>query len=206
MSQRRGAIAGMVGPVVFGGVVAFLTALQYDFMVEIAWIWPSGLALGTMGWLQVLNFVFFGLALMVLAVGLHRGVAPGGRGAWVGPALLAAAGAAAVLLGFKVDANSSGAHESWHGLIHGLAFVLFALSLLPAFFFLWRRMRRDPRWGGHAGYALVTGVGAVVLFFVPWTPALFLFLVFTLAWIEVTAPRLRALAGGPATGRVPSAK
>jgi hypothetical protein len=80
-----------------------LTLMQYDFMVETGWPWPSGLALGTWGWLQVLNFVFFGLTMIAFAVGLHRSVAVGGRMSWVGPILFIVAGVAMVLLGFKVD-------------------------------------------------------------------------------------------------------
>src|SRR3712207_4231375 len=107
----------MIGPAVFVLILVVLTLIQYDFMVEIGWVWPSGLALGTLGWLQVLNFVFFGLTMIAFAVGLHRSVAVGGRVSWVGPVLFAVSGVAVVLLGFKVDENPSGAPQTWHGLI-----------------------------------------------------------------------------------------
>ena len=32
-----GAFAGMVGPVLFGAILALLTALQHDFMIGIGW-------------------------------------------------------------------------------------------------------------------------------------------------------------------------
>jgi hypothetical protein len=49
-----------------------------------------------------------------------------------------------MLAGFKTDSDLSGGPQTWHGLIHGLAYFLFVFSLLPAFFLLWWRFRRDP--------------------------------------------------------------
>src|SRR5918998_6982000 len=100
VSPRNAALAGMVGPVVFALVAVFLTFAQYGFMVGLGWEplgasdvpWPSGLALGPLGWLQVLNFAFFGLTLIVFALSLHRGVASSGRLSRVAPALLVVAG------------------------------------------------------------------------------------------------------------------
>ena len=150
MSQENKALAGIIGPAMFGLIVVVLTLVQYDFMAGLGWHltrssevpWPSGLALGPLGWLQVANFVLFGFTLIAFAVGLHRGVARGGRGSSVGPALV-------ILAGFKTDPDLSGGPQTWHGLIHGLAYFHFIFSLLPAFFFLWWRLRRDPLWRGY---------------------------------------------------------
>jgi Protein of unknown function (DUF998) len=111
VSSRNAALAGMIGPAVFAFVVVVLTLAQYGFMIRLGWDpvgisnvpWPSGLALGPLGWLQVLNFAYFGLTLIVFSLGLHRGVASLGRGSWAGPALLAVAGVALVLAAFKTD-------------------------------------------------------------------------------------------------------
>jgi hypothetical protein len=98
---RWAALAGMVGPPLFAAVIVLATLLQYDFLRGLGWHpidaspvpYPSALALGPYGWLQVANFVLFGLLLLVFAMGFHRGVEAGraGRGAIAGPALLAAA-------------------------------------------------------------------------------------------------------------------
>jgi hypothetical protein len=61
--------------------------------------------------------------------------------------------------------------------------------LLLALVFLWRRLRRDALWRGHAPYTLFTGAFAVLLLFLP-EAAFYLFLVVVLAWFEVTALRL----------------
>jgi hypothetical protein len=63
------AIAGMMGPALFGSVLLALSALEYSFMLGIGWqpiadpagAWPSALALGPHGLVQVANFVVSGL-------------------------------------------------------------------------------------------------------------------------------------------------
>jgi hypothetical protein len=190
------AVAGMVGPVLFATTLLALTVVQYDYMLGIGWrplrdpagAWPSGLALGSYGWVQTSNFVLSGFVLMVFSAGLHLGVADG-RGSRVGPTLLFAAGAAMALMGFETDPIQSTAPRTLHNLIHDLAFALFVLALLPAFFFLWRRFREDALWQNHARYTLITGVLAIVLFLLPGA-AYYLFLAVVLVWFEVTAVKL----------------
>lgn len=206
MAQRNGALAGLVAPVMFGAVILVLTVAQYDFMVGLGWHplrdsgvpWPSGLALGPHGWLHVANSAVVGALLVVFAFGLHRGMAGGSK---VGPALLAVTGAAFVLSGFKTDPDISGGPQSWHGMIHGIAYLLIVFSILPTFFFLWRRMRRDPLWRGHGLYTLITGVAMVVLFLTPWSPSFYFFLALMLVWVEVTALRLRSVTAGITAAR-----
>ena len=166
MLLRNAAFAGMIGPALFALIVVVLTVAQYGFMVELGWDprgtpevpWPSGLALGPLGWLLVVNFILFGLALMVFAVGLHRGVDARVRGFVIGPVLLVVAGVALVLVAFKTDPSPSGGPQSRHGLVHGLAFLLLVLSLLLSFLLLWWRLRRDPLWRGYDLYAIITAV------------------------------------------------
>jgi hypothetical membrane protein len=201
MMVKVGAFAGMAGPILFGAILVVLTVVQYDFMVEMGWqplgdpagAWPSGLALGPYGWIQVLNFVVSGLLLMLLAVGLHAGADR--RGARLGPVLLLIAGAAMALMGFKTDPIFGEGPRTLHGWIHDLAFALFVLTLLPSFFFLWRSFGKDAPWRNHARYTLTTGVIAALLISLP-SVAYYLFVVVVLAWMEVTAIRLWRLSGG----------
>ncbi len=185
----------MAGPILFGAILVVLTVVQYDFMVEIGWqplgdpagAWPSGLALGPYGWIQVLNFVVSGLLLMLLAVGLHTGV--DGRGARVGPVLLLIAGAAMALMGFETDPIFREGPRTLHGWIHDLAFALFVLALLPSFFFLWRRFRKATSWRNHARYTLATGTLAALLLALPGV-AYYLFLAVVLLWLSATGAKL----------------
>jgi uncharacterized protein DUF998 len=197
---RVAAAAGVIGPVLFAATLLVLTVINHDFMLGIGWrplrdpagAWPSGLTLGPYGWVQVLNFTLSGLLLAAFAVGLHLGTTGGSR---AGPALLFVAGAAMALMGFETDPIHRTGPRTPHGLVHDLAFVVFVLALLPAFFFLWRRLSKDALWRGHARYTLVTGVLATFLLLLPGV-AYYVFIVVVLAWFEVTAMRLRRLSGG----------
>jgi len=204
MSERNGALAGMIGPAMFAFIAVVLTVLQYNFLVRLGWEpvgvsdvpWPSALALGPYGSLQILNFVLFGIMLIVFAAGLQRGVAPSGRVSWAGPALLIVAGVALVVLAFKADPHMSARAHTWHGSIHIAAFLLLGLSFLFSLLFLWRRMGRDPLWRGYGWYSLVSAGLAVVLFFMPGQLAVYLFFAVLLVWVEVVAIHLRFIAEG----------
>jgi uncharacterized membrane protein YidH (DUF202 family) len=194
VTPQRAALAGMVGPALFGGGLVTLTALQYDFLLGIGWeplkdpsgVWPSGLSLGPYGWAQDLDFALSGSLLAVFAVGLHRGITGGSRS---GPALLFVAGVAMALLAFETDPMDRAGPRTLHGSVHDAAFVLFVLALVPALFLLWRRMREDTRWRGHARYTLATALIASACLVLPGA-AYYLFLAAVLAWFEVTAVKL----------------
>jgi hypothetical protein len=159
------AIAGIIGPALFGTVLLALSVFEYDFMLGIGWhpvadpagAWPSGLALGPYGPVQVANFVVSGLLLVFFSLGLHLG-ATNGRGSPLGPALLLA-GTAMTLMGFETDPIGRIGPRSLHGLIHDAPYVIFVLAFMAALFSLWRRFDADPRWRGHARYTLATGGG-----------------------------------------------
>ena len=76
---KLAARAGMIGPVLFGLVLAALTFLQYDFLLSLGWDpihaptfdWPSGLALGDYGWIMTATFLLSGLMMAIFASGLR---------------------------------------------------------------------------------------------------------------------------------------
>jgi uncharacterized membrane protein YidH (DUF202 family) len=190
------AVAGTIGPVLFGSVLLTLSVLEFDFMLGIGWrpvvnpagAWPSGLALGPYGLVQIANFVVSGLLLAFFALGLHLETRDG-HSSPLGPAFLFAAGTAMALMGFETDPIRRIGPRSLHGIIHDAAYVIFVLAFLAALFSLWRRFEADPRWRGHARYTFATMILAVLLLLLPGV-AYYLFIVTLLAWIEVTAIRL----------------
>ncbi len=149
------------------------------------------MALGPYGWAQSLSFAVSGLLLAVFALGLHHGMAGSSK---AGPALLLLSGVAMTLLAFATDPIIRAGPRTLHGWVHDLAFVLFIVSLAPSFFFLWRRMEKDPLWRGHGRYTLVTGLLTAPLFLLP-GPTYYLSLALILAWLEALAIRLWAVAG-----------
>ncbi len=146
-----GAIAGLLAGPLFLGVALLLSFVQSGFMEELGWdVWPSGLALGPWGALQVVNFIVFGSLIIVFASGLGRRLMPG-RLAWLGPLLLALAGAAEVLAAFNTD--PTGAPVTWHGQVHSGATAAFFTFLLTGY--VATLVRRDPLWRGARRYVLL---------------------------------------------------
>jgi len=186
----------MVGPVLFGFVLLALTSLQYDFMLGIGWrpltdpadAWPSGLALGPYGPVQIANFVVSGLLLAFFAMGLRLKITDG-RGSRRGTSLLIASGVSMTLMGFETDPIQRIGPRSLHGTIHDAAFVLSVFTFLAALVLLWRRFEGDPLWRTHARYTLATCILAMLLLLLPGV-AYYLFIATLLAWIEVSAIRL----------------
>src|SRR5438876_2188233 len=77
---RLAALAGMIGPLLFGSVLLVLTVVEYDFMRSLGWEplsvttsdWPSGLALGPYGYVMTAAFLVNGLLVGLFAVGLGQ--------------------------------------------------------------------------------------------------------------------------------------
>jgi glucan phosphoethanolaminetransferase (alkaline phosphatase superfamily) len=139
--------------------------------------WTSTLALGPVGWLQVLSFAFFGLILIIFALGLHRAVASSGRPPWAAQALLVVGGVALMFAAFKTEPHLMQGPQTWHGTIHFLAFLLLVLSFFLSLFFWWRRLRGDLRWRAYAPYTLITTILYIALLFAStWQRGFYLFM------------------------------
>ena len=113
-------------------------------MERLGWeVWPSGLALGPHGWLQLLNFIALGVLLIVFAFAVREVPA---RSSWtkVAPVLLGIAGVAAGMLAFETDPPDR--DETWHGLIHGWAYFTWLASLVLSYPLTWWRVRGHPVW------------------------------------------------------------
>ena len=139
-----GAVGGAVSSFLFLLGAVAISWLEQDFMDELGWeVWPSGLALGPRGWLQTANFAVFGIllvgfALAVAAVPARR------RAMTAAPVLLGVAGVAFVALVFETDPPD--VDETWHGLLHGIAYLTWLGSILIAYPLTWWRVRRDAAW------------------------------------------------------------
>jgi hypothetical protein len=154
---RVGGTAGMVGPALFAVVFILQNVVRTD---DDAIAEPvSALSIGEYGWVQRLNFVVLGVLLLVFAAALHRGVASS-RAGWVGPTLLAVAGAGLfVAATFSLARDETGAiyDPSFHQVGGMMFFGGTALGLIA----LSRRLARDPQWRNLSRYSLGAGIAAI---------------------------------------------
>jgi hypothetical membrane protein len=148
LTQRLLLTCGVVGPVLF--IVAYLIEgiihPGYDLLRQTI----SELEILTNGWMQVANFIVFGLLIVGFAVGL-RSVLVRGKGAiWV-PLL-----EGLVALGLVGDGLF--VRDPLHTLFDIMTFVS---AMLVSFTFAWR-VAGDSRWRGWAIYSIATGILLVV--------------------------------------------
>jgi hypothetical protein len=194
-------VAGLLGPLFLGVIIALLTYVQYDFMRSLGWDalraptfdWPSGLALGPFGWLMTAAFILSGMAMMVFASGLYATLQTGSGK--IGAALMIFAGLALAGLAFTTDPTIRSTPATWHGRLHDLSFVLLGLSLMPAMIFLGFAFRQDSHWRGLAPYTWATAALAIPTFVLKGS-AFYVFLPAELAWSEILAVRLGNMPGG----------
>jgi hypothetical protein len=126
-------------------------------------------ALGPVGIIQIVNFVVYGILLLLFARGIAAQFPDGKASRW-GPPLLAVSGVCWIGGGlFVMDPQTLSmplAQLSWHGSLH----VLFGLPLsytlpISCFVFL-RRFRQDRDWSALARWTFTAGVLSAVFFVV----------------------------------------
>ena len=166
---RYGIIAGPL--FVVSSVVLALTRPGFDAVRHPA----SLLSVGTLGWLQIANFVVCGALFVAAAVGVRQALAGTRAGTW-GPILLGAFGVSVVAGGVFVADPALGfppgtpagvpAQMSWHAMLHAVAPVTAFLALsLACFVFAWRSIRSGERmW---AAVSIATGIGVQILGMLP---------------------------------------
>lgn len=161
--DRRLALFGVAGPLIFLAGVILVSWAERDFMAELGWDqWPSGTALGPHGWITVVTFLLTGLCQIAFGAALFA-QAGEGRVRQIGPAVLILSGLGMAVLGFKTDPE--GGDQTWHGLLHVIGYMTFFFPLLLAYILLawgsWNRLDRST-WK-YAPFALVPWLGVLVL-------------------------------------------
>lgn len=189
--------AGIIGPLLLGGVITALTILERDFMLSIGWKfnapldWPSGLALGPLGWLMTLTFLIGGILIVLFASGLRLSL-PRLRSAGVASWLLILSGVGMVGLISPTDKTIRTTPKTWHGILHDSSFTVIGLTLMPAMLLLGFVFLKDPRWKNLAVYTWITVALAIPTFWMKGV-AFYVFLAAILIWCEVIALRLRSI-------------
>jgi hypothetical protein len=203
-ARAQGLAAIVAGPL-FLAVIAVLTLVELDFMHGLGWgftrddqvPWPSGLALGSYGAVQIANFVLAGTLLALFVRGFRREL-PATRSGRIAVVLLATIAVGIAVSGFPTDrATAAGdAPNTWHGYLHVIAFVVVALSSLLAPIATAVALRRNPSWGGFPALSIAVVVLELVLFFpldFLGDPAFVGYLVVLFGWFAALGFRLRTL-------------
>jgi hypothetical protein len=136
----------------------------------------SLLSLGSLGWIQVANFVVSGVLYMVGAVGFRDALRPGRGSTWA-PRLVAITGVGLIVAGvFSADAGAgfppgapAGAPAmSWHGVLHEVGFGLSFVGALAACGVFARRYAAL----GRRGWAVAAIATVVAVLIIPGWPDL----------------------------------
>jgi hypothetical protein len=198
--RRAGAIAGLVAGPFFLISVGLNSWASIDYLHRLGWEfvggeqvpWPSSLARGPYGWAQVATFVITGLLIMVLAIAV-RDQLPRKRASAFAAMLLGLLGVALILAAFRVDTPmlKGGNPDTWHGWIHGIAFLLIIATGVLAPLTMALAVRGDASWRPIGVVSVAASALIIVFLFVPWGNASFLLAIITLfAWMAAIAIRL----------------
>jgi hypothetical protein len=172
--------------------IGYLQGLGWQFVGGGQVPWPSSLARGPYGWAQVATFLITGLLIVILAVAV-RDRLPRRRASSFAVVLLAMLGVALILAAFRVDVPmlSGGSPASWHGWVHGIAFLLIIATGVLTPLAMALAVRGDPGWRPIAVVSVAASALFVVFLLLPWGNATFLLAIVTLfAWIAAVAARL----------------
>jgi uncharacterized protein DUF998 len=159
---------GTVGGLLYTAIYLIEGAIRPDYD---AWQQTiSALSLGPGGWVQQVDFVFFGLVTIALAF-IWRQILKGGVGATWYPIMRGLEGLALIGAGFfSVDpapGYPKGAilTSTLHGTIHTMCALVVITSIAIGYFVLARRFAQEPRWGrGWAVYSIISGLLTLFLF------------------------------------------
>jgi hypothetical protein len=198
--RRTGAIAGLAAGPFFLISVGLNSWASIDYLHSLGWElmggeqvpWPSSLARGPYGWAQVATFAITGLLIMLLAIAV-RDQLPRKRVSSFAVMLLGLLGVALILAAFRVDTPmlSGGNPDTWHGWIHGIAFLLIIATGVLAPLTMALAVRGDPSWRPFGVVSLAASALFVVFLILPWGNTSFLMAIVTLfGWMAALAAHL----------------
>ena len=165
----------LLGYGVLAGPVYVIAALAQALLrpgFDLAHDDVSLLSNGSLGWIQIANFVVTGLMVTACAIGIRRALG-GGRGATWAPVLLAVYGVGLIGAGIFVadpmygfppgTAAGRPTMITTHGILHIVSAAIGFLGLVAACFVFARRFANQHR-SGFAWFSGVTGVAFLAAF------------------------------------------
>lgn len=160
-------LCGGVGAVLFTAIYLLegVTRPGYD-----AWQQPiSALSLGPGGWVEQVNFIVFGVLLMLSAVGWYRFLTPGRAALWF--SLLQTIGGLGLIGAgvFSMDPfpgyppGTTPQASTVHGTLHAVCAYTIIIALVLSCFTLASRFWSGVHWRGWAVYSSIAGVLMLIL-------------------------------------------
>jgi hypothetical protein len=153
--------AGMIGPVLF--VVVFMLEGWHRPGYNSLGMYVSELSIGPRGWIQILNFIIFGLLFLMFT----RAVAnefKDGKASKAGPILLTIIALCFLISGpFITDPGTIFTYQmSWHGIMHGIfGALVFSLAPISCYIF-YRRFREDSKWQRLSKWTIIACIIIVI--------------------------------------------
>jgi hypothetical membrane protein len=207
MKNKYFAVAGILAPIFYFGLVIILGFLEPDYSHLTKMMSVLGGVGGVRGLIFNFGISFIGVLIILFAFGLHKNVNYG-NGSKVGPILLIIGGVGLIGSGiFHCNLNCANVivENNFIGSIHMLSAFIAGLSLSIAPFFVYGRFKKDPIWKKYATYTLVTGIIANIPGIIFWVTLATkrlpeiegliqrLGIVFILIWIEIVSLKMLKL-------------
>ena len=158
--NRYLAISGILVPLFYLSLVIILGLLEPDYSHMSKMMSLLGGVVGIRGLIFNIGVSIVGLLIIAFGIGLHRSINKG-DGSKIGPGLLVLGGVG--LIGaciFHCDAGCANfiVEMTFIGAMHGLTAFLSGLGLGISPFFIFARLRKDPRWGNYKWFTLIMGI------------------------------------------------
>lgn len=173
--HQLAALAGMIGPPLFVGVFTIEGLLRSGYHPLEMYI--SALSLGPRGWIQIANFIVFGILFLLFTRGVVAEFQHG-KASKAGPILLIIIAICFLFSGpFVMDPMATlRSQMSVHGMLHAI-FGAIVFSLMPVCCFVFfSRFRLDPKWRSLQwwtfGAGMIITVAVVLMTFVTKLPVL----------------------------------
>lgn len=148
--------AGIVGPILFVVVFTLEGWLRPEY--DTATMYVSELAFGPRGWIQTVNFIVFGLLLLVFTRSMADSFSSG-KGAKAGTILIVIIAVCYLVFGvFIMDPVGTPQNQmTLPGLVHGLLGELVLVLMPISCFVFWHRFREEARWQSYQWWSLILG-------------------------------------------------
>ncbi len=201
------ALSGILTPFLYVGLILILGLLEpgYSHATEMMSI------LGGVGGIRGITFNlgigFTGVLIMAFGTGIHRNISEG-KGSKIGPGMLVLAGMGligAAIFHCDLDCNNFIKERNFTGTLHALASFIAGMNLGISPFFIFARMRKDPKWSNYKWFTMIMAILANIPGITLWVTVFTigapefggiiqrLGILFPLIWIGVIAYRMLQL-------------